>query len=225
VIEYCGTFGIECYGAISNAVISNIVLRDTVSNKSIKVWSDCLGISFNNVTASAISSFNALNVDLAGRFNFNDLISIVGGDINAPSGINIDPEARALMNIGNYRGTLYSSGTLAAVTLANGWTTYFSTVGINARSNKAILRGRVQVPATPWTGKEQIATIPSNLAPSQTKWFMANGWNSATSATVPVYIEISVSGSITANFLNTVAAFPASILWISLDGLQWSLNE
>jgi hypothetical protein len=54
---------------------------------------------------------------------------------------------------------------------------------------------------------------------------MANGWNSATSATVPIYIEISVGGLITANFLNTVAAFPATVLWLSLDEMQWSLNE
>ena len=225
IIDYSGTFGFESFGAVSNVAVSDLVVRDTVSNKSIKVWDDCLGVILDNVFASALNTVDPLNVYLAGRFAFNNLVSVVGGDLNVRSGINANPDQRAFMSIGSYIGNLYTLGNAAAVTLQNGWTAYFSTVGIDARSNKGILRGRVQVPVIPWTGKEQIATIPSNLAPLQTKWFMANGWNSVTSATVPIYIEISIGGSITANFLNTVAAFPATILWLSLDGIQWSLNE
>ena len=225
IIDYAGTFGFESFGAVSNVAVSNLVVRDTVSNKSIKVWDDCLGMILDNVFASALNTADPLNVYLAGRFAFNDLVSVVSGDLNVRSGINVNPDQRAFMSIGSYIGNLYTLGSAAAVTLLNGWTQFFSTVAIDAKSNQGILRGRVHPPPTPWTGKEQIGTIQSNFAPLQIKWFMANAWNSSTSVTVPVYIEISTSGSITADFLNTVAAFPASILWISLDGLQWSLNE
>jgi hypothetical protein len=225
IIDYSGAFGFESFGAVLNVSVSSLAVRDTVSNKSIKVWDDCLGMILDNVFASALNTTDPLNIDLAGRFVFSNLVSVVGGDLNARSGINVKPEQRAFMSVGSYIGNLYTLGSSAAVTLVNGWTQYFSSVAIDARGNQAILRGRVQVPPTPWTGKEQIGTIQSNFAPLQTKWFMANAWNSSTSATVPVYIEISTSGSITATFLNTVAAFPSAILWVSLDGIQWSLNE
>jgi hypothetical protein len=225
VIDSATTFGFESFGAVADICVSNLIVKDTVSNKSIKVWSDSLGISFDNVNASALNTADPLNVDLAGWFSFNNLNSLVGMNFATPSGINIAPDVRAYMNIGNYRGTLYSSGTLVSVTLTNGWTTYSgSTVKIDARCGQVRLNGRAQVPSIPWTGKEQIGTIPANLTPQSPKYFIGNAIDSS-NVTIPVLIEVNAAGAISASFLNTVAAFPASVIWVGFDGIQWNLNE
>jgi hypothetical protein len=174
---------------------------------------------------SALNTVDPLNVYLAGRFSFNDLISVVGADYNAPSGINANPDQKTFMSIGTYRGTLYVFGSLVAVTLTNGWTQFFSTVTVDARCNQGMLRGRVQVPSTPWVGKEQIGTMPANIAPLTSKFFMGNAFNASNSATVPVLIEVTGGGAISVLYLNTPAVFPATVLWVGLDGIQWNLNE
>lgn len=109
IIEEPVTMGFKTFGAISNVLVNNLDIRGSVSNKSIQVLSDCLGIEFNNVTASAPAA-NIVNVDLAGRFSFNGLRSCVNGDYNTPSGINIVPESSSTFKVGAYLGTLGVNG-------------------------------------------------------------------------------------------------------------------
>lgn len=225
-ITNCKIFGFESFGAGSNGLVSNVNISDTVSGNSIKVWSDCLGLNFTNVTASSLTSVNNLtNVDLAGRFSFDQLFSIVGGDISVRSGINIVPDSgnRAVATIGSYVGDLYVSGILSDITLSNGWSEYFSTSVIRVQSGRAQLYGRLAVPPTPWTGKEVIGTIPAALAPFTDKYYITLGYSSTT--TYPIYLTISQTGEIKADFLNTPSQFPTSIVWIGLDNISWLIPE
>jgi hypothetical protein len=225
-IYNAATFGIEAFGALNNCLIDTVNVYDTVSGNSIKVWSDGLGISLSNIVASSpVAINNPTNVDLAGRFSFDQLYSIRGGDRVSLAGINIAPDSynRALAAIGGYRGNLYVSGVAADVSLANGWTSFFSTVTIKAQSNRSQLFGRVSVPATPWTGKEVIGTIPAALAPVTAKYFVTYGY--AGSNIYPVYVSVAVTGTISCDFLNTATLFPATITHIGFDGLSWLIHE
>lgn len=225
-IRGCTTFGFTSFGAVANVVVSNLTVEDVVSGNSIKVWSDSYGVHFSNVIASAPAGVNNItNVDLAGRFTFNNLHSCVTGDYGTPAGINCVPESRATFKIGSYIGTLAFSGVAAAFTTSNGWTSYFSTLAIRAQSGQARLCGRAAVPGTPWTGKEKIGSIPSNLAPNTAKYVTGLGWNGTGAPPVPVYITINQNGDITADFLNTPTSFPATIGWVGLDGISWQIPE
>jgi hypothetical protein len=81
----------------------------------------------------------------------------------------------------------------------------------------------VSVPATPWTSKEVIGSIPAVLAPITPKYFLTYGY--AGTNLYPVYISVAVNGTITCDFLNTATLFPATITHIGLDGLSWLIHE
>lgn len=99
-------YGFETYGAINEVIISNIGIKGTVSNKSIYVDNNCLGIQLNNINTNESVS-NSQNIYLAGRFSFNNLNSYINGDLTNPSTICCypDPSIKTLKN-GNYIGNL-----------------------------------------------------------------------------------------------------------------------
>jgi hypothetical protein len=109
IIEDPVSMGFKAFGAMSNVLVSNLDIRGSQSNKSIQVFSDVLGIEFSNVTCSAMAS-NALAVDLAGRFTFNNLRSCVNGDYNSPSWINLAPESALTFKVGAYLGNISYNG-------------------------------------------------------------------------------------------------------------------
>jgi hypothetical protein len=219
------TYGFTSFGAVADISVSNLTIEGVVSNNSIKVWSDCLGINFSNVTASAPTASTTTSVDLAGRFSFDGLRSFVNGDYLTPAGINCVPDSRGTMKIGAYIGTLNMSGTAAGLTLLNTWTAFAATpCGIRVQSGRAQLYGRVAVPSLAWTGKEVIGTIPANLAPATAKYFMIGGFDTGNKMT-PIYVTVNVNGNITADFLNTASSFPTTITHLNLDALSWLIPE
>ena len=109
VIRDCTTNGIKSFGAISNSKLSDIEVVGTTSNQAIKVWSDCLGLDFVNVSASSPVT-DPLNIDIAGRFTLTNVLSYVGGDYTSPSGLNLAPENNNTFKVNGYIGKLTFNG-------------------------------------------------------------------------------------------------------------------
>lgn len=167
-IRGCTTFGIEAFGAMSNVLVSNVAIMDTVSNKAIKVWSDCLGIELSNVLASSPVA-NALNIDLAGRFTLNGVYSMVNGDFNSPSGINLVPDSAATFKLGAYLGTVGFSGAQAWTPAFTGLTVVNGTGGVTITGSFVIIgkmikwRVKIATTGTATTASTASTTFINNL--------------------------------------------------------------
>lgn len=167
IIESCVSLGFKTFGAISGVLVNNLDIRGTLSNKSMQVGSDCLGIELNNVLCSAPAA-NALNVDLGGRFSLNGLRSCVNGDYNSPSGINLVPESVTTFKLGAYLGTLGFAGvtvwtpTIPGLTVGGAGGTVIT--GSFAIIGK-VLKFRVQIAVTGSATTASVAgtTILNNL--------------------------------------------------------------
>lgn len=151
VIRNSRTFGFEAFGAMSSVLVSNLAITGTVSNKAIKVWSDCLGIEFTNVLASS-PGVNALNVDLAGRFTINNVRSCVNSDYGTPSGINLVPESAATFKVGTYLGTIGINGVQTWTPSFTGLNVVNGTGGVTISGSFVIIgkmiKGRVSIATT-----------------------------------------------------------------------------
>lgn len=168
IIEDAVTFGFDTFGAISGVQVSNMDIRNTTSNKSLRVQADCLGIQFTNVNCSA-PVVNALNVDLGGRFSFDGLRSFVNGDYNSPSGINIAPDAASTFKVGKYLGTMGLNGVQGWTPAWTGLTVVNGTGGVthtgSYRFDGAFIEGEAQiaVTGTATTQSTATATFINNL--------------------------------------------------------------
>jgi len=151
IIEDAVTYGFDTFGAIAGVEVSNMDIRNTTSNKSLHVQSDCLGIHFSNVNCSA-PVVNSLNVDLAGRFTFDGLRSFVNGDYNSPSGINIAPESASTFKVGKYLGTMGLNGVQTWVPAWTGLTVVNGTGGAtftgSYRFDGPFIEGEAQIATT-----------------------------------------------------------------------------
>lgn len=151
VIQDAVTLGFKTFGAINKVVVNNLDITGTVSNKSVEVGSDCLGIELNNVNCSA-PAVNALNVNLAGRFSINGVRSFVQGDYASPSGINIVPEGASLFKIGQYLGTMGVSGVQTWTPAWTGLTVVNGTGGVthtgSYRFDGPFIEGEAQIAVT-----------------------------------------------------------------------------
>lgn len=217
--------GLNTFGAIRGVQISNMIVRNSASNKSIQVEANCLGIHLVNVTGNAPGAALSDNIYLAGVYTFENLQSIVSDDLSTPAGITAYIETQARSRIGSYVGTLYANGALVNTTFTNGWTTAFaSTVNVKVIDGRAQLFGRAAVPATPWTGKAQICQMPAQIAPLTNKYFIALGYGSDNKA-YPVTLRVGPGGGVFVDDIAIVAAFPAVIAFVALDGINWLLAE
>lgn len=167
VIRNSRTFGFEAFGAMSGVLVNNLNITGTVSNKAVKVWSDCLGIEFNNLLASS-PAVNALNVDLGGRFTINGVRSCVNGDYASPSGINLVPDSAATFKVGTYLGTIGINGVQT-------WTPTFTGLTIGGAGGATVtgsfviigkmikFRATIAVTGTATTASAASATYINNL--------------------------------------------------------------
>jgi hypothetical protein len=167
-IQDAVTMGFKTFGAISKVLVNNLDITGTVSNKSIEVGSDCLGIEFTNVNCSA-PVVNALNVNLAGRFSFDNLRSFVLGDYNSPSGINMVPESSATFTVGNYIGTVGFSGVQTWTPAWTGLTVVNGTGGVTHTGSYKVIGKRIKgqaqiaVTGTATTASTAATTFINNL--------------------------------------------------------------
>lgn len=167
-IRGCTTFGIEAFGAMTNVLVSNVEVLDTVSNNGVKVWSDCLGIELNNVLVSS-PAVSSTNIDLAGRFTLNGVYSLVNGDFNSLSGINLVPDSAATFKMGTYLGTIGFSGVQTWTPAFTGLTVVNGTGGVTISGTYVIIgkllkfRVAIAVTGTATTASTASTTFINNL--------------------------------------------------------------
>ena len=231
VLRDGATFGLETFGAWIGVNLDNIVIADTVSGKSIKVDDNALDFHIGTAICSAPAALGSVPSDavyLGGRTFFESITSVKGFDLTLKQAIQVVPDVNRIFGVGHYVGILNLNRIADGVsyTLPNGWTTAFGdTPQCIVRNGGVYMTGRVAVPGTPWTGKEKVFDIPVNAAPKTHKNFMIQAFNGSTSATVPVYVEVTTGGAVNIALLNTAGNFPAAITWVGLDGISYQLDE
>jgi len=224
IINTSTVFGIEAYGRNASVNISNVSMYGIISTTGLKVWPDCYGIELNNIVVSNTNT-TATNVDLGGIFAFNNLVSCKNDSWVQIQGINLDPDSASTMRIGSYWGTLYNASAPLTLTRTNGWTTVaLATLGINVMSNRVALTGKIGVPATPWTGKENALTFQVDVAPLTERTYTASAY-SVTTPRQAVRVTVNSSGVVTIPDLTNTAGFLADTTWVCMDGISWELGS
>lgn len=226
VMRYQTQMPLISAGAVSHVKFDNMVIAGCTATANILVGPDTYDINLNNITCSVLSAATD-NVRLEGRFTFDNLTVIVSNDFVSPGHINLYPEYNSplAMKVGQYIGTLYMLGVLSKVTFQNGWGPFASAnVDVKSIGGQTYLRGRAAVPngVGPWnSGHRLIGTFPAGLAPyGQDRQFMTGGFTTAETY-VPVFIRVSTSGGIWADYVDQTDAFPSAVAQISLDMISW----
>lgn len=226
VLRYQTQMPLISAGAVSHVKWDNIVIAGCTATSNILVGPDTYDIHLSNITCSVLASA-ANNVRLEGRFTVDNLSVIVSNDFVSAGILNIYPDSNSplAMKMGQYIGTLYALGSLATVSFQNGWTAFAgANVEVKSIGGQVYLRGRAGTPSGvgPWTSaKRLIGTFPACLAPyGQDRQYMVGGFNTA-EVYIPVFIRISTSGGIWADYVDQTDAFPSAIAQITLDMISW----
>jgi len=229
IINASTVFGFEAYGRNASVNVSDVSMYGIIGTTGLKVWNDCYGIQLSNVIVSNTNT-TPTNVDLGGIFSFDNLVSCKNDNWGNVQGINLDPVNQpgypdvAAMRIGSHWGTLYNASAAVALTRTNGWATVaLATLGMDVSSNQVTLTGKIGVPTTPWTGKENALSFQVDVAPLTTRTYTASAY-SPTSPKQSVRVEVSAAGVVTIPDLNVLAGFLADTTWVCMDGISWELG-
>jgi hypothetical protein len=212
-------YSFSTYGALVGCSITNLTLDLPVSKKALLVQEDAYSVHVDGVFANVIGA-DASTVDLRGGFTATNIRSVVTRDLTNPSGITLAPNLTQ-WRLGDCVGTVnYDSG---ASGLLNGWTAaYSNTPQAKLRDNRIWLSGRLSVPATPWTGKEE--AYQCGIGPQTIQNMYAMAYNASTQAMAPVFMSILGNGRIKFDLLTNSGAFPSGISYVELDGLSFPVG-
>jgi hypothetical protein len=221
------SFGFVTNSPILQMQVGRIQVSNPVSGKAVQVNDDCAGILIGEIQTTSPAGKDMDDcVYLGGLFSVGKIVNTQQYGFTTTPGITVSPSAifpRA-WRITDYIGRLTLNA--GAASLMNGWTTAFGDAPAAVyRNGRVSLSGRLAVPSTPWTGKEVCFQVDTRIAPLVQRVFFATGYMGSTSAPVPIYLEVNADGTVKVTFLNTPAQFPAGVLWISLNGISWSITE
>lgn len=225
----CVFSGINCYnqdlqqiyliGALAGVRVENFIAAFSGSGQCVVVDNNAYAVELNNGYC-VVTTPAAANCYFAGATKFNNITVCQTNDLTALGGITYAPDASRPYGIGSYIANLNLNTNGSA--LLNGWTAAFSdTPRVRVEENAVFMAGRVAVPSTPWTGKENFYQLA--IAPKANRQVTASAYRSS-GAVVPVTVTINTSGVMSFVQLNTSAAFPTDVTYVMLDGVSFKLQ-
>lgn len=218
------SYGFVTNGSILQASVGEIQVKNPVSGRAVQVNDDCGGIAIGLIDTTSPSGKNLDDcVYLGGVFQVGRIVNKQLYGFSVTPGITISPAiSPRAWRIGDYVGRLMANADNTG--LRNGWSVIFGdTPRAVYKNGRVFMTGRIAVPATPWTGKEQCFQLPAALCPVGQKVFAAHIFGSAGSGVT--YLEVNTSGVVNVLFLNTSAQFPTTTQWLNFNGVSWSVVE
>jgi Endopolygalacturonase len=222
-VQGSSTYGIETYGALANCGLNGCRITGVVSNNPVYIHDDALLVTLNDISAS-VSSSRSDSIYLGGRVFWDNIIVVIDYDATNQSGITVAPDTTNVYSVGNYTGALTLDTSLTEGFL-NGWTTFGGdTPKVTMRGKTVQVSGRISVPSSPWTGKEDAYQLP--VAPLRDKNFLVGSYNMTTNSFVLVQARITAGGVLRFDGLNVSAQFPTGVAWIDLTGIiEYDVND